>query len=305
MGRLLLSLGPRFMALAGGSMGWHYGVPGIVSAPGDNSVKYALILLLIASQTLACATREERPLEIATTTSVVNSGLLEFVLRSFDQPVRVHAAGSGRSLAMLADQIVDLVISHAPASEARSLADHPDWRYQKIAYNQFVILGPPSDPADVRHAADAVDAFRRIAAHDAIFVSRGDQSGTHEREMTLWQEARVNRDDERILTGGGGMATTLRQADARSAYTLCDEATWWQLQPSLHLEALVTDDASLLNSYSVIYPSASAKAVALANWLVEGQGRERIAAFRTARRQPFALWPQNCPRDTPLAVPCR
>jgi tungstate transport system substrate-binding protein len=123
--------------------------------------------------------------------------------------------------------------------------------------------------------------------------------------MALWQDARVNRDNERILTGGGGMATTLRQADARSAYTLTDEATWWQLQPSLHLEALVTDDASLLNSYSVIYPSSSAEATALANWLVQGQGREHIAAFRTAGRQPFALWPQGCPSDKPRAVLCR
>lgn len=267
-------------------------------------MRTAFLVLLMASHTLACATPEERPLEIATTTSVVNSGLLDFVLRSFEHPVRVHAAGSGRSLTMLSDQIVDLVISHAPESEARSLVDHPDWRYKKIAYNHFVILGPPSDPADVRHAADGVDAFRRIAAHDAIFVSRGDQSGTHEREMSLWHEARVDRDSERILTSGGGMATTLRQADARSAYTLSDEATWWQLQPSLNLQALVTADASLLNTYAVIYPSSSIAAAALANWLAGGKGRERIAASRVAGRQPFALWPLNCPGHAPLAVPC-
>lgn len=241
---------------------------------------------------------------MATTTSVVNSGLIDFVLRSFEHPVRVHAAGSGRSLAMLSDQIVDLVISHAPESEARSLADHPGWRYQKIAYNHFVILGPPSDPAGIRHATDAVDAFRKIAAHDVVFVSRGDQSGTHEREMTLWADAQVDRDTARILSGGGGMATTLRQADARSAYTLSDEATWWQLQPSLNLQALVTADASLLNTYAVIYPSSSIAAAALANWLAEGKGRERIAAFRVAGRQTFALWPLNCPGHTPLAVPC-
>ena len=265
----------------------------------------ASVLLLIASHTLACSTPEGRPLEIATTTSVVNSGLLDFVLRGFDHPVRVHAAGSGRSLAMLSDQIVDLVISHAPQSEAQSLADHPDWRYKKIAYNRFVILGPPSDPAAVRHATDAVDAFRRIAAHDAVFVSRGDQSGTHEREMTLWSDARIDPDNERVLTSGGGMATTLRQADARLAYTLSDEATWWQLQPSLHLEALFAEDAALLNSYAVIYPSASAAAADLADWLVGGPGRERIAAFRAAGRQPFALWPHNCPGDTPLSAPCR
>ena len=100
------------------------------------------------------------------------------------------------------------------------------------------------------------------------------------------------------------MATTLRQADARLAYTLSDEATWWQLQSSLHLEAFVKEDPLLLNSYALIYPSASVAAAVLAKWLVEGQGRERIAAFRAAGRQAFALWPQKCPGDTPLVVPC-
>ena len=135
-------------------------------------------------------------------------------------------------------------------------------------------------------------------------MSRGDQSGTHEREMMLWSDARVDHDNERVLTSGGGMATTLRQADARLAYTLSDEATWWQLQPSLQLQALLSGDPSLLNSYAVIYRSDSPAVMALATWLVEGQGRERIAAFKVAGRQPFSLWPQNCPGETPVAVLC-
>ena len=260
------------------------------------------VLLVIAAYTLGCSS-PERPIEIATTTSVVNSGLLDFVLTGFDAPVRVHAAGSGRSLAMLSDQIVDLVISHAPESEARSLADHPNWLYQKIAYNHFVIVGPSSDPADVRTAANAIDAFRRIASRDAYFVSRGDQSGTHEREMELWRQAHIDRISEHILTSGGSMATTLRQADEQGAYTLADDATWWQLQSSLHLELLLTADPALLNSYAVVYPAGS-RAAAFANWLTNTSGRERIAAFRTAGRQPFTLWPLDCPGAVQSAAPC-
>ncbi len=123
------------------------------------------------------------------------------------------------------------MISHAPDSEAHSLAEPRDWKYQKIAYNQFVVLGPPSDPAGVRGAANAVDAFRRIAAHGAAFISRGDQSGTHEREMALWRQSQMDSTKERVLTSGASMATTLRLADQQSAYTLSDEATWWQLLP--------------------------------------------------------------------------
>lgn len=267
-------------------------------------MRRAWTVLVVAAWSLACAAPEPRPLEIATTTSVVNSGLLDFVLRAFNEPVRVHAAGSGRSLAMLSDQIVDLVISHAPESEERSLAAHPDWRYQKIAYNHFLIVGPRSDPADVRNAADAIDGFRRIAAHDAAFVSRGDQSGTHEREISLWSGAQVGSSADHVLVSGGSMAATLRQADARVAYTLSDEATWWQLESSLHLEALLTKDAALLNSYSVVYPAGSARAAELATWLAQGAGRDRIGNFKVAGRQPFALWPENCQRDKPSALPC-
>jgi len=139
---------------------------------------------------ISCSGSAERreTLDVATTTSVQNSGLLEAVLRHFtDAIVRVHAAGSGRSLEMLKDGIVDLVISHAPETEARYMAEHPDWQYRKLAYNRFVIVGPANDPANIQQATHALEAFRRIATTPAAtFVSRGDQSGTHEREQALW-----------------------------------------------------------------------------------------------------------------------
>lgn len=258
-------------------------------------------LLLVAS--LGCTAREP-PLEIATTTSVVNSGLLDFVLPGFDGPQpRVHAAGSGRSIAMLADRAVDLAITHAPRAEARALASHPGWSYQKLAYNNFVILGPASDPAGVRETRSAIDAFKRIADHDAPFVSRGDESGTHERELALWRAAGVDITRERIAIGGGSMATTLRQAGEQAAYTLADESTWWQLESGLQLQVLLADDPELLNTYAVIYDRASAPAAAMAGWLIAGDGRRRISEYRVGGRLAFTVWPPGCPGTTPAASP--
>src|ERR671911_1581246 len=149
-------------------------------------------VLAIVAMLTGCAPATRPALDIATTTSVQNSGLLDSLLPHFaPAQVRVHAAGSGRSLEMLADGVVDLVISHAPETETRYLATHADWRYRKLASNWFVIVGPKDDPARVRDAADALDAFRRIAAAPVPFVSRGDESGTHEREQGFWRSAGV------------------------------------------------------------------------------------------------------------------
>jgi tungstate transport system substrate-binding protein len=139
----------------------------------------------------SCHPAGSPPLDIATTSSVQNSGLLDALLRAYrDQTgvaVRVHAAGSGRALQMMAEGLVQLVISHAPEAEARALQQHPDWVRLELAHNQFIIVGPSSDAAGVRGAEDAVDAFRRIAQSSVPFVSRGDLSGTHERENALWR----------------------------------------------------------------------------------------------------------------------
>ena len=254
---------------------------------------------------VTCSGRSNLPsLDIATTTSVVNSGLLDAILPQFhDHTVRVHAAGSGRSLAMLADGTVALVISHAPVAEQESLWAHPNWRYQKLAYNRFVLVGPKADPASVRSGTSAVDALKRIATNGAPFISRGDSSGTHERETTLWKLAGATPQG---LVSGAGMAVTLRQADSRGAYTLTDEATWRQLQGDLDgLSVVFENDPTLLNTYAVIYAGENRQAATLSNWLTTGQGRELIAAFKIGDRAGFTVWPVDCPGQTPSAQLCR
>ena len=265
-----------------------------------------LIALLLP--VLACGACSAPPasIDIATTTSVQNSGLLESVLPHFpDATVRVHAAGSGRALAMLSDGIVDLVISHAPETEARALAEHPGWAYRKIAYNRFVLVGPPSDPAGVRGSKDVADAFPRIASQRAVFVSRGDESGTHERERALWAAAGVRPEDAQLQVSGQGMAVTLRQASEQGAYTLADQATFWQLERQIELVPVVEADPLLLNTYAVVHPETVYAATRLATWLAEGDGRARVATFRVQGRIAFTVWPSECPGDTPAALPCQ
>jgi tungstate transport system substrate-binding protein len=277
----------------------------------DDRTRRSLITIFVAAfvagLTAACSGSAERPptLDVATTTSVQNSGLLEALLPHFtDAIVRVHAAGSGRSLEMLADGIVDVVISHAPETEARYLADHPDWLYRKLAFNRFVIVGPRDDPAGIRQAGDALEAVRRIAGAPVTFVSRGDSSGTHERELMLWKAAGVAPPPERLLVSGRSMAVALRHAQERQGYTLSDEATFWQLERQLDLVVLFDGDARLLNTYAVVHPPGSQAADRFIHWLTRGAGRQRIDAYRVQERVAFTVWPSRCPDDTPVLQPC-
>ena len=271
-------------------------------------MKGAIVAAAFAAGLMAgCSRSSERApaLDVATTTSVQNSGLLEELLPHFtDAIVRVHAAGSGRSLEMLADGIVDLVISHAPETETRYLADHPGWLYRKLAFNRFVIVGPRADPAGIRQAGDALEAFRRIAGAPVTFVSRGDSSGTHERELMLWKAAGVMPPPERLLVSGRSMAVALRHAQERQGYTLSDEATFWQLERQLDLVVLFDGDARLLNTYAVVHPADTQAAERFASWLTRGAGRQRIDTYRVQGRVAFTMWPSGCPDDAPALQPC-
>lgn len=244
-------------------------------------------------------------LDLATTTSVHNSGLLDAIRAAYTaRPIHAHAAGSGRALEMLADGIVNVVISHAPDTEARYIAEHPDWSYRKFAYNEFVVVGPPDDPANVTSAADVVDAFRRIAA-SSTFVSRGDQSGTHEREEAIWKLAGVKPPGDRLLVSGRGMALALRHADERSAYTLSDQATFWQFEKQLALKVVAAGDPRLENTYAVIHPRQDQVAAKFSAWLVEGDGPRVVENFKVAGHSAFSLWPQGCPNNQPDMRVCR
>lgn len=268
-------------------------------------IAIAALLALVS----ACQTPAHPVLEIATTTSVQNSGLLAVLLPAFERAagvaVRAHATGSGRALQMLSNGTIDAVISHSPIAEQRLMAEHPDWSYRKLAYNWFVVAGPPADPALVRSATDIADAFRRIVESDAMFVSRGDESGTHERENVFWDTAGRRPITNNLLISGRGMAQALRHADEARAYTLTDAPTFRQLAGGLDLQILFAHDDRLLNTYALIHRAGSAKAAAFAAWLFSDAGRTMLGAFVVGGHRGFEPWPPGCAADAAVDLPCR
>ena len=254
----------------------------------------------------------DRTLRIATTTSVDNSGLLVAILPAFTREtgyeVHVIATGSGQAINLGRRGDVALIVTHEPIGERALFSDGLIRYYRKFMFNRFVIAGPALDPAGVRHAQSAADAMRRIAARGAAFVSRGDESGTHVRERTLWHEAGVRPAAGRLIETGQGMAATLRVASERQAYVLTDEATLGQLSPAITVGALFMGDPSLANTYAVSLlttarPARSPAAEQLARWLAEGPGQALIAGFTVRGRPAFFPWPAGVDARSPESVP--
>jgi tungstate transport system substrate-binding protein len=236
---------------------------------------------------------------LGTTTSVENSGLLDAILPDFesDYQVRVDviAVGTGQALALGERGDVDVLIVHAPElEEAFVAAGHGSARYG-MAFNDFVIAGPADDPAQIADAASAAGALRRIAEAEALFVSRGDQSGTHVKEMALWEAAGISPDETQAwyLSSGQGMGATLTLADELGAYVLTDRSTVLAFKSELAIATIFggastaeNPDSAMLNYYSVI-PVSSAQnpnvneplAQAFAEWLTSVSTQTQIAQF--------------------------
>lgn len=271
------------------------------------AVAAALVLTLTGAA--ACGRSDERPLIVlATTTSVANSGLLDQVIPVFESTsharVRAVPVGSGRALAMLDARQATVAITHAPAQESEALKTHPSWTYRKILYNDFLIVGPPDDPSHVAQGTDVLDAMRRIAAGKTRFISRGDESGTHEREQQLWKDAGITPAPALVVIAGQGMGATLNIASETGAYTLTDRGTFEQFAGRRALKELSSGDTRLLNTYAVIVDPANEQGLAFARWLSEGTGRGTIASLlRDGKLKGFSLWPVGAPASTPSDLP--
>lgn len=273
--------------------------------PGSH--RRTLVVLVPFLCALAACGRVEPPVVLATTTSLGTAGVLDRVLPAYrEETVRPVLVGSGRALEMLAAGTADVVISHAPAREAAMLRTHQSWYYRKILYNDFLIVGPSDDPAGVAQAADAVDAMRRIAASGATFLSRGDESGTHERERALWAEAGTAPDSARLVVAGAGMGQTLRVANGAGAYTLTDRGTFQALRSSISLAALHEGDPRLLNTYAVIATPDRERGMAFGRWLAEGAGNDVLRDVVTGGEiRGFTIWPAGSEASRPEATPGR
>jgi tungstate transport system substrate-binding protein len=203
--------------------------------------------------------RPGRVVILATTTSLQDAGLLDALVPRFERAtgfaVRTVAVGTGHALALAARGEADVALAHAPALERRYVAEGRLLHRRLVMANDFVLVGPPDDPAALRGLARAVEALGRLAAVGARFVSRGDHSGTHSLELALWREAGVEPRGAWYIESGQGMGQTLALADERRAYTLSDRGTYLAFRPRIELVVLVEGDRALLNLYAVLEAS--------------------------------------------------
>ncbi len=196
---------------------------------------------------------------LATTTSLRDSGLLDRLVSCFEEQsgvwVEVVAVGSGQALELGRRGDADVLLVHSPEAEAQFIAEGYAPTRRVLMYNDFVLVGPPGDPAGVRAAASIEEALGRLAQARACFVSRGDGSGTHARELHLWAVAGIHPQPPWYIEAGAGMAEALRMASQKAAYTLADRATYLSLRQGLDLQVLFQGGPALRNQYSVIVPS--------------------------------------------------
>ncbi|HDS11437.1 MAG TPA: tungsten ABC transporter substrate-binding protein [Candidatus Wirthbacteria bacterium] len=239
---------------------------------------------------------DEKPAEIvgkiilATTTSTENSGLLDYILPEFTSQtgieVQVVAVGTGAALELGKNGDADVLLVHARAQEDAFVADGHGVDREDVMYNDFVVIGPIADPAGIKGLETVSKAFAKIADSGSTFVSRGDNSGTHVKELAIWEAAGVELEGSWYVESGQGMGETLNMADEMQAYTLTDRATYVAYRNDLQLPILLEGDEVLFNPYGVMavspdkYPDLNyAGATSLINWLISSEGQALIESF--------------------------
>jgi len=227
---------------------------------------------------------------LSTTTSTQDSGLLDVLIPMFEKKtgytVKTISVGTGQSLALAGKGEADVCLVHAPDSEKKYVADGLLLNRRLVMHNDYLIVGPAEDPAKIKGMKSAVEALQRIAEAKANFVSRGDNSGTHQLEKKLWQEAKVSPSGAWYLSAGQGMGATLGIASEKKAYVVTDRATLLAFKKRVQLDPLVERDRILLNIYSVMEPNAAkfprvnvAGGKAFADFMVSAEVQEVIRTF--------------------------
>jgi len=253
----------------------------------------ALLLAALALASPARAADAGKVVLLATTTSTQDSGLLDVLVPAFEKQtgyaVKTISVGSGQALALGRRGEADVLLVHSPADEEQLVADGFGVNRRIVMHNDFILLGPPADPAKVRGAASPEEAMRRIAAAGALFVSRGDSSGTHAREKALWKAAGIAPEGKPWYQQTGlGMGDTLNVAAEKAGYTLADRGTWLARKKAraLALDVVLEGAPLLLNVYHVIqvnparWPKVNAAgAKAFADFLVAPSTQEIIRSF--------------------------
>jgi tungstate transport system substrate-binding protein len=261
-----------------------------------------LSLALVAGLFLsASATAAEKSIIVQSTTSTANSGLYDYILPTFTDKtgitVNVVAVGTGQAIKNAQNGDGDVLLVHAKSAEEAFVAEGYGVERFDVMYNDFIIVGPPSDPAGVAGMKDAAAAMKKIADKQAVFASRGDNSGTHKKELQLWQAAGV---DTAAASGlwyretGSGMGATLNTAVGMSAYTMTDRGTWISFGNKGDYKILVEGAPNLFNQYGVIlvnpekHPRVkAAEGQAFIDWLLSDEGQQAIASYQLDGQQLF------------------
>ncbi|GAB4350262.1 MAG: extracellular solute-binding protein [Gammaproteobacteria bacterium] len=259
---------------------------------------WVLVALLGAAGTTLA---ESRFITVASTTSTLNSGLFDYLLPKFEAQtgieVRVVAVGTGQAIRNARSGDADVLFVHHKPSEERFVREGFGVRRFDVMYNDFVLIGPKRDPAGVRGMGEITAALDRIAAKGALFVSRGDDSGTHKKERSLWKSAGIDIDRASgswYRETGSGMGATLNVASGMGAYVLSDRATWLNFGNKGDLEVVVEGDPRLFNQYGIILVNPekhphikAADGQRFVDWLISGEGQRAIGEYRINGQQAF------------------
>ncbi|MBE3084842.1 MAG: substrate-binding domain-containing protein [Bacteroidetes bacterium] len=255
-----------------------------------------LIFIGIVSSTHAVQTTpKQKNIILATTTSTQDSGLLDVLIPIFEKEtgyfVKTIAVGSGQAMAMGQKGEADVLLVHSPDAEKKFIDEGYGINRRLVMHNDFIIVGPAEDSAKIKGVKSSAEAMKLIANANALFMSRGDNSGTHAKEKTLWKKAEITPGGQKWYQETGlGMGQTLNVAAEKKGYTLADRGTYLSMKKNLGLDILTEGDAALLNIYHVIevnsakWPKANAQgAKAFADFMVSKKTQDMIKTFGVAK----------------------
>ncbi len=255
---------------------------------------------------------QQKNIILATTTSTQDTGLLDVLIPIFEKKagyfVKTIAVGSGQAMTMGEKGEADVLLVHSPDAEVKFVADGFGVNRRLVMHNDFIVIGPSADPAKVKGTKSAVEAFKKIAAAGALFISRGDNSGTHAKEKAIWKAAGINPEKEKwYQQTGQGMGQTLGIAAEKKGYTLADRGTYLSMQKNLNLDILAEGDAILLNIYHVIEINPSkwtkvnvAGGKAFADFMVSKETQDIIKTFGVDKYGSPLFFPDAGKKDEDL-----
>jgi tungstate transport system substrate-binding protein len=255
------------------------------------TISFFVLAIFLSASVFSAVYAQQKNVILATTTSTQDSGLLDVMIPVFEKKtgyfVKTISVGSGQAIAMGQKGEADVLLVHSPDAEMKIVADGSGINRRLVMHNDYIVVGPPSDPAKIKGSKTTVDAFKKIANASSIFMSRGDNSGTHSKEKQVWKEAGVKYEGEKWYQQTGlGMGQTLNVSSEKKAYTLADRGTYLALKKRLDLAVLAEGDAILLNIYHVIEVNPTkfskvnaAGGKAFADFMVSKEAQDMIKTF--------------------------